>query len=161
MIPIPIAHHGGGMDVATLRELLDGIGDSDGGAALQSPRDVINRVGQCRLVMTGSYHGAVFALSQGIPAVALVKSRYYLNKMAGVAHEFGTGCHIVSLDEADVATRLADAVARAWNEADDVREPLLQSAVDQIRRGKSAYARLRDLVPRGPAPSPAELSYNV
>ncbi len=149
------------MDVATLRELLDGIGDGDGGAALQTPRDVIRRVGNCRLVVTGSYHGAVFALSQGIPVVAIVKSRYYLHKMAGVAHEFGTGCHILNLDEDDVSTRLSEAISRAWAEADGVREPLLQAAVDQIRRGRSAYARLRDLVSPGPATAAAELSYNV
>ena len=161
LVPIPIAHHGGGMDVSALHDLLEGIGESDGGAALQTPRDVIRRVGICRIVVTGSYHGAVFALSQGIPAVALVKSRYYLHKMAGVAHEFGTGCHVVNLDENDLSTRLSEAISRAWAEADGVREPLLQSAADQIRRGKAAYRRLRDLVSCGSATSPAELSYNV
>jgi colanic acid/amylovoran biosynthesis protein len=161
LVPIPIAHHGGGMDVSTLRDLLEGIGESDGGAALQTPRDVIRRVGTCRVVVTGSYHGAVFALSQGIPVVAIVKSRYYLQKMAGVAHEFGTGCHIVNLDDDGVSTRLSEAISRAWAEADGVREPLLKSAVDQIRRGRSAYDRLRDLVSPGPTTAAAELSYNV
>jgi colanic acid/amylovoran biosynthesis protein len=150
------------MDVATLKELLDGIGDSDGGAALQTPRDVIKRVGTCRLVVTGSYHGAVFALAQGIPVVALVRSCYYLNKMAGVAHEFGIGCHIVALDEDDVSARLCDAIDRAWAEADAVREPLLRSAQNQINRSRSAYARLRECVPHSlSTTAPAELSYNV
>jgi colanic acid/amylovoran biosynthesis protein len=103
---------------------------------------VIARIGGCRVVVTGSYHGAVFALSQGIPAVAIVKSRYYLAKMAGVAHEFGAGCHIVSLDDGDMAAALTGAISRAWEEADTVREPLLRAAADQIRRGRSAYARL-------------------
>jgi colanic acid/amylovoran biosynthesis protein len=162
MTPIPIAHHGGGMDVATLRDLLEGIGDADGGATLQTPRDVIKQVGKCRLVVTGSYHGAVFALSQGIPVVAIVKSRYYLNKMAGVAHEFGTGCHIVPLDEDNVAERLTAAISRAWAEADDVRDPLLRAAASQIQRGKSAYFRLRDLLNGSEArTAAAELSYNV
>jgi colanic acid/amylovoran biosynthesis protein len=142
LVPIPIAHHGGGMDVDTLRTLLEGIGDGDGGAALQTPSQVIARIGGCRVVVTGSYHGAVFALSQGIPAVAIVKSRYYLAKMAGVAHEFGAGCHIVSLDDGDMAAALTGAISRAWEEADTVREPLLRAAADQIRRGRSAYARL-------------------
>jgi colanic acid/amylovoran biosynthesis protein len=149
LVPIPIAHHGGGMDVDTLRTLLDGIGDGDGGAALQTPAQVIARIGGCRVVVTGSYHGAVFALSQGIPAVALVKSRYYHAKMAGVAHEFGTGCHIVGLDENDVPRAVSDAIARAWAEADAVREPLLQSAADQVRRSRSAYARLGELLADG------------
>ncbi len=67
MTPIPIAHHGGRMDVDTLRELLAGLGDTDGGASLETPQLVIERVGECRVVVTGSYHGAVFALAQGIP----------------------------------------------------------------------------------------------
>ena len=74
----------GRMDVETLRELLAGLGDSDGGASLETPQLVIDRVGECKVVVTGSYHGAVFALAQGIPVVALVKSPYYVNKMAGL-----------------------------------------------------------------------------
>ena len=81
--------------------------------------------------------------------------------MAGVAQEYGTGCHIVNLDEDDLSTRLSEAISRAWAEADGVREPLVLSAVDQIRRGRSAYARLRDLVLPGAATAAAELSYNV
>ena len=91
LTPIPIAHHGGGMDVATLRGLLAGLGDADGGASLDTPQLVIDRIGECRVVVTGSYHGAVFALAQGIPVVALVKSTYYANKMMGLAQQFGFG----------------------------------------------------------------------
>jgi colanic acid/amylovoran biosynthesis protein len=144
MIPIPIAHHGGGMDIDTLRELLDGQGD--GGAALDTPRLVIDRIGECRVMVTGSYHGAVFALAQGIPVVALANSTYYLNKMAGLAHQFGGGCDIIRLDEADVPTRLESAIGRAFSQAEALRAPLLRAAVDQIERGRSAYARLRELV---------------
>jgi polysaccharide pyruvyl transferase WcaK-like protein len=55
------------------------------------------------VVVAGSYHAAVFALSQGIPVVALVKSPYYVNKMVGLGDQFGAGCEIVRLDEGDVA----------------------------------------------------------
>jgi colanic acid/amylovoran biosynthesis protein len=148
LVPIPIAHHGGRMDVDTLRSLLDGLGDADGGASLDSPQRVIDRIGECRVVVAGSYHAAVFALSQGIPVVALVKSPYYANKMAGLAHQFGVGCEIVRLDGSDVCGRVVGAVERAWATAADVRAPLLQAAADQIERGRSAYARLRDAVGR-------------
>jgi len=147
LVPIPIAHHGGRMDVDTLRSLLAGLGDADGGASLDSPQRVIDRVGECRVVVAGSYHAAVFALSQGIPVVALVKSPYYVNKMAGLAHQFGGGCEMVRLDETDVAGRVFGAIERAWA-ADGVRASLLQAAADQVERGRSAYARLRDVVGR-------------
>jgi colanic acid/amylovoran biosynthesis protein len=146
MIPIPIAHHGGGMDVATLRRLLAGLGDADGGASLDTPQLVIDRIGECRVVVTGSYHGAVFALAQGIPVVALVKSTYYANKMTGLAQQFGVGCELVRLDEDAVAERLGAAIDRAWADADGVRARLLGAATDQIERGRMAYARLRDII---------------
>jgi colanic acid/amylovoran biosynthesis protein len=140
MVPVPIAHHGGRMDVETLRQLLAGA--DDGGAALDTPRQVIDRIGECRVMITGSYHGAVFALAQGIPVVALARSQYYVDKMAGVAHQFGVGCEIVRLDEDDLPARLRAAIDRAWADADRLRAPLLGAAADQIQRGRDAYRRL-------------------
>ena len=138
LIGIPIAHHNGGMDLDTLRGLID-----DGHtSALDTPRGVIDRVGECRMVVTGSYHGAVFALAQGIPAVALVKSRYYEAKMAGVAEQFGLGCELVRLDDADLPRVLHAAIDRAWTSAEAVRQPLEAAAAEQVRRGRAAYARL-------------------
>jgi polysaccharide pyruvyl transferase WcaK-like protein len=145
LVPVPIAHHGGGMDVETLRHLLDGA--DDGGAGLTTPQQVIERVGECRVVVTGSYHGAVFALAQGIPVVALARSEYYVNKMAGVAGQFGAGCEIVRLDTpaSTLVKQLTLAIDRAWTTADAVREPLVAAAVDQIARGRRAYQDLRSI----------------
>jgi colanic acid/amylovoran biosynthesis protein len=146
MIPIPIAHHGGRMDVDTLRGLLRGLGDGDGGASLDTPQLVIDRIGECRVMITGSYHGAVFALAQGIPVVALVKSTYYDNKMRGLRQQYGAGCQIVRLDDEALDTRLSDAIDRAWIDADRLQGLLLNRTADQIQRGRQAYARLRDVV---------------
>jgi len=138
LIGIPIAHHNAGMDLDTLRGLVD---DEDM-RALDTPRAVIERVAQCRVVVTGSYHGAVFALAQGIPAVALVKSRYYEAKMAGVAEQFGRGCELVRLDDADLPRALGAAIDRAWDSAEAVAQPLRLAAAEQVRRGRAAFARL-------------------
>jgi polysaccharide pyruvyl transferase WcaK-like protein len=151
LIPLPIAHHGGGMDIETLRELLPVASSGDDpGAALDTPQDVIEQTGECRVVVTGSYHGAVFALAQGIPVVALARSRYYVDKMAGVMEQFGVGCELLALEEhedrARLVTRLRTAIDRAWADADRVRAPLLASARDQIARGRQAYARCRLLL---------------
>jgi colanic acid/amylovoran biosynthesis protein len=146
MIPIPIAHHGGRMDVDTLRGLLRGLGDGDGGASLDTPQLVIDRIGECRVMVTGSYHGAVFALAQGIPVVALVKSTYYDNKMRGLRQQYGVGCQIVRLDDDALEARLRAAIDRAWIDADRLQGLLLNRTADQIQRGREAYARLREVV---------------
>jgi colanic acid/amylovoran biosynthesis protein len=148
LVPVPVSQSAG-MDVETLRELLGGAGDE--AAALDTPRQVIERVAGCRVMVTGSYHGAVFALAQGIPVVALARSRYYVDKMTGLAHQFGLGCEIVRLDEAELPARLVAAIDRAWADADRVRAPLLEQAADQIKRGRAAYQRLRDTI--GPFPA--------
>jgi colanic acid/amylovoran biosynthesis protein len=137
------------MDVETLRELLGGAGDE--AAALETPRQVIERIGGCRVMVTGSYHGAVFALAQGIPVVALARSRYYVDKMTGLAHQFGLGCEIVGLDGSGAPARLVAAIDRAWADADRVRAPLLERAAEQIRSGRAAYQRLRDMLGASPA----------
>jgi len=149
LVPIPIAHRTQ-MDVATLRELLTDMpgDDVDGGASLDTPQRVIDRIGQCQVVVTGSYHAAVFALGQGIPAVALTGSQYYLDKMTGLADQFGEGCEIVPLEPASLlAFRLTAAVKSAWENADRVRPTLLARAAAQVASGHAAYARLAATVP--------------
>ncbi|MFI6772593.1 polysaccharide pyruvyl transferase family protein [Nocardia sp. NPDC050412] len=42
-----------------------------------TPVDVFRQVGRCRVLVTNAYHLAVFALSQGIPAVGITASEYY------------------------------------------------------------------------------------
>ena len=53
-----------------------------------SPEAVMKNVSACRMVVTGSYHAAVFALSQGIPALTISKSAYYDSKFNGLGDMF-------------------------------------------------------------------------
>jgi polysaccharide pyruvyl transferase WcaK-like protein len=149
LVPVPIAHRDQ-MDVATLRELLADmpVDDADGGASLDTPQRVIRRVGECRAVVAGSYHAAVFALAQGIPVVALASSQYYRNKMSGLADQFGGGCEVVALEPASsLSSRIAAAIARAWDASDRLRPALLARAAEQVASGRAAYARLLTMVP--------------
>ena len=52
---------------------------SFGWQRFDSPMQMIRKIQRCRLIVTGSYHPAVFALAKGIPAIALVKSVTYIN----------------------------------------------------------------------------------
>jgi colanic acid/amylovoran biosynthesis protein len=106
----------------------------------------MREVSRCRIVVTGSYHAGVFALSQGIPVVAVARSSYYAAKFGGLAAQFGTGCDVVLLTGEDTERRLGDAVVAAWDRAPAVREALLGAAEHQIRLSREAYSRLGDLV---------------
>lgn len=145
MVPLPISHDrdGGAYDPATIRALLAGhADDSDGGATTDTPALLIRSAGECRIVVTGAYHAAVLALAQGIPAICLGRSDYYLQKFRGLVDGFGAGCQVVHLDEPELGRRLREAMDGAWNQADALRPPLLEAAERQIASGHSAYAAL-------------------
>jgi polysaccharide pyruvyl transferase WcaK-like protein len=112
-----------------------------------TPLSVIRQVGQCRVVVTSSYHAGVFSLAQGIPVVALVRSRYYADKFLGLADQFGCGCEVLALDAIDFERHLSSAIDYAWQSAPLLRPKLLAAAERQIACSHEAYARLRSLVP--------------
>lgn len=147
MVPLPIAFHRLASDHETIRQLVTGFNDfSDGGASLDTPLDVIRQAGQCRIVVTGAYHAAVFALAQGIPVVCLAMSPYYAAKFLGLEDQFGTGCETVFLDDPDATGRLHAAMERAWKSVETVRQPLLQAALRQLESSRNAYLRVRDFM---------------
>jgi colanic acid/amylovoran biosynthesis protein len=151
ILPLPISFHRAESDLRILREAL-----SDGlnwqGLEREhacDPREVIKKVGNCRVVVSGSYHSAVFALSQGIPAVTLAASPYYRSKFTGLANQFGCGCDIVFLDEVGWACQLAQKIDHAWQSADELRPALLYAAQKQIRASENAYRLTRSLFVAG------------
>jgi polysaccharide pyruvyl transferase WcaK-like protein len=147
LVPIPIAFHESANDHLTIRRLLRGFDDgSDGGLSLDTPLMLIKQVSRCRIVVTGAYHAAVFALGQGIPVVCMTNSDYYLAKFQGLVDLFGVGCTIVSLSEPDLSGRLTTAMENAWGSADVVRPSLLRSALLQIRESQAAYHRIQSMI---------------
>ncbi len=116
-----------------------------------TPMSVIRRTAACRVVLTGAYHAAVFALSQGIPAVCVSNSRYFFEKFRGLQDMFGAGCQIVSLESPQAAETLSQALAYAWENASAIRPTLLSAAQNQIEAGQRAYRRIRSLVEAAPA----------
>jgi colanic acid/amylovoran biosynthesis protein len=132
MIPVPIAFHSVARDHQTIQQLLAGYDDqSDGGLSLDTPLKVIHQAGRCRVVVTGAYHAAVFALAQGIPVVCLANSPYYGAKFLGLEDQFGLGCETVFLNDPDVFRKTDAAIERAWQSAENVRVPLQQAAHKQ------------------------------
>lgn len=106
------------------------------------PIEIARRVSRCRVVVTGAYHLAVFALSQGIPVVALTSTLYYDDKFLGLDAMFGPGLTLVRLDDPELEQTLTTAIDRAWEAALVVREPLRARARMQIDASRAAFDRV-------------------
>ena len=100
------------------------------------------------MVVTGSYHGGVFALSQGIPVVALSRSDYYDAKFHGLADMFGTGCSVLRTDDPCFESALEDALNESWAQAPALRPILLKSAGAQKRSSREAYGTMAESIRR-------------
>ena len=121
----------------------------DRARSVRTPADATGDVARCRVVVTGAYHNAVFALAMGIPVVGLSRSAYYDAKLAGVARAFGTlgiGMTLLNADDADLGAKLSADLARLWDAAPSLADPLRASAAQQSAAGDAAYARFFDRV---------------
>jgi colanic acid/amylovoran biosynthesis protein len=152
LIPVPISRNEHENDFGTIARLIDGAPPAaPDWKAIDEPLAVCRLAGRCRVVVTGSYHAGVFALSQGASVVGLAKSDYYRDKFEGLAHQFGGGCTLVDLGKPDLQRRLADALAQAWADAPAKREQLLAAAKTQIEAGLAAFRRVAELAGKGRA----------
>lgn len=140
-IPVPILFRDGS-DLKTATELISGYENRTCGTPEMTPLDVIHRIGRCRVMLTGSYHGAVFALGQGISAIALAKSPYYLAKFKGLKEQFGDGCQLMDCSDDVDAEQLIAAVDGAWTSAARLRPALLKCVEEELRRITDAYRGL-------------------
>ncbi len=151
LLPVPISHPPNSSDPDAIAQLIGG----DGGSSLDAPAAVIEQVGRCRLVVTGSYHAGVFALAQGVPVIGLVASPYYAGKFEGLQDLFGDSCVPLAIAEPE---RLGDVAAGLWEQAEARRSALLSEAERQIEAGRAAYRALPELIAPKPVtagPEPA------
>ncbi len=150
IISAPITSYGKGDDIDVARTLFPDALD----CRVQIPYEAISQVARCRIVMAGSYHAAVFALSMGIPVVALAGSDYYRDKMLGLADMFKVGCRVEFVRSPDFPARLDSALEELWTSAPDLRPLLLAAADRQIELVRAAYRRIHGIVharlPAGP-----------
>ncbi|NNH70789.1 polysaccharide pyruvyl transferase family protein [Nocardia uniformis] len=151
-VPLIIAETPGSPDRATTLPLVRA--SANAVAALGRfvrPREVAEQVGRCRVLVTGAYHLAVFALSQGIPVVALTSTEYYDDKFLGLDDMFGGGVRLIHLDDPELGAQLAIAIREAWKAAETVREELCVRADEQAAASREAFERLFELLERSHA----------
>ncbi len=137
LLGVPISRYSGESDGQSIDNFL-GI-KNNSSENLDSPELVCLQVGKCRIVVTSSYHGGVFALSQGISVVGLAKSVYYQDKFLGLAEQFGLGCYVVNVSNSNISHELPLVIQQAWEEAPNNRDKLLKAAKKQIDLSKLAY----------------------
>lgn len=146
LLPVAIARHGSNGDAAHGRQSWRSRAGPCFVPDITSPARALQGLQRCRVVVAGSYHAAVFALSMGIPAVMIAAAEHSAQKLRGLAHQFGVGCQLVLAAQPDLATRLQAAIEAAWTCAPGTRESILAAARQQIAAGEAAYARLFELV---------------
>jgi colanic acid/amylovoran biosynthesis protein len=149
-LAIAISSHPNERDAEVTARLLGIPVDGD---EVDTPQEVVSRIQQCRLVVTGSYHAAVFALAQGIPAIGLTSSSYYDAKFYGLQDQFGGLLDVVPLSGGDLPGRLGTTIDHVWQSAEEKRAPLRELAAGQLEAGRRAYARLGDLLSTRDEPS--------
>lgn len=110
------------------------------------PEDVIRQVQRCRVVVSGTYHAGVFALSCGVPVVSFASSDYYRAKFRGLAAQFGTGCVTLDTNDRNFPELLREGIQRLWDTRDGLIDPLRRAALQQADAGSCAYERLRECV---------------
>ena len=145
IVGLPVSRYPVDADIDALRVLLRGAAGRSEIVLddLDSPGALVRAAARCRAIVTGSYHSAVFALAQGVPAVCLTKSSYYDAKFEGLLAMFPGACSVISLDQPDCATRLRTMIAWAWQRPDPARAEARDAAARLREAGREAYARFR------------------
>lgn len=147
-LALPVSRYKGSSDLEAMQT--SGIRHSDiggygGSDDILSPEELVERAARCRVVVTGSYHAAVFSLAAGVPAVCITNSTYYDLKFKGLSAQFPGGCHVVQPGPG-FERELSEAIDRAWNTSESDRDKLHSAALGQVAQAELTYQRFGSLV---------------
>lgn len=156
IVALPVSRHAA--DAEVLRALLRPQQAETGPAVndLASPEALIAAVSRCRVIVTGSYHAAVFGLAQGVPAVCFSKSAYYDAKFGGLKALFPDACLVLSPDTPDFPRCLHAAIKHAWSLPDSTRSAARDAAVRLRDVGRETYTQFRVKAEKTAAMAPAD-----
>lgn len=108
---------------------------------ITTPALLVQQISRCRIVITGSYHAGVFALSQGIPVVALVGSDYYAAKFYGLINQFEGGGEIVNIESDNFIETLRNAIVKSLAFPEKEKAKLIEKAKEQSDLSKNVWKR--------------------
>lgn len=144
-VPVPISWYPHENDLEKISDLLNSNIDNQQ-LSHHNIEALMQRIGDCRVVVTGSYHAGVFALSQGIPVIGLARSAYYVDKFEGLSGMFKSGVQVIRLDQKDWGNELIKALTYSWNNAYSLRDNLRDSANKQVQASRKAYEEFFKLI---------------
>ncbi len=147
LIAVPISSHPEEADITYIKQVFEGYGNQlTRWRQIDKPSSSIRNAGKCRLMITGTYHGAIFSLAQGIPVITLAYSEEYVVKLSELADDFGAGCQVLYLGDKDLPEKLASVIEDLWSNAEQLRPEILKVAEEQIKLQHMAYQRVPELV---------------
>ena len=145
IIPIPIHIGDDYRDIrASERTCLIDFEEIETAKKIDTVEHLILQINRCRIVITGSYHAAVFALSSGIPVVGIAESDYYKSKFLGLANQFSIGCEVVDLSEENPFENLKKSIQKSLDL--NVKDQLIEKAMEQVNKSKQAWDYFFNLV---------------
>jgi polysaccharide pyruvyl transferase WcaK-like protein len=136
IVPLPVSFYDYENDSKAIAEVAGTSPEPDG---LDDPQVLIGNVSRCRVLVTGTYHPAVFALALGIPCVCFYASPYYRDKLEGLAGQFPHGCELVNLADPDAQRRMINLTLQLWKFPEESRTRLCHLAREQVEIGRRFY----------------------
>ena len=104
-------------------------------------------VAGCRIVVTSSYHAAVFALARGIPAVGISSTPYYDGKFGGLRELYGPrAVSVLAVSQAGWPDRMRSLVRAAVELDDGARAAVAERSAELASMSRGAYEALFELV---------------
>lgn len=133
----------GDEDLAGVRQVVSAH-DAQLSATRPDPSDVIDAIRHCSLVVSSTYHAALFAAGAGIPTLAFGGTDYGLAKLHGIREALGPICAVLDV-------RAGVSPAAVANALDAVHEPAHRArAQDECAnlqgRVRTFYADLPDVL---------------
>jgi len=145
---LPISWHRGGED---WRALAGAFGaDSVVARTGRLVRDITSlaaAVADCRIVVTSSYHAAVFALARGIPALGISSTPYYDGKFGGLRQLYGPrAISVLAVSQAGWPDRMRSLVRAAVELDNDARAAVAERSAELASMSRGVYEALFELV---------------
>ena len=135
LLALPVSSYANHFDLCAIAAILPATSGQVVMEELPTPQSLAKATANCRAVVTGSYHVAVFALARGIPVVGVSRSTYYDLKFAGLQALFSElAVQLVSLSGDAARAKLERAVSDAWDISDTVRTQTAVRAAELARR---------------------------
>ena len=104
-------------------------------------------VAECRVVVTSSYHAAVFALARGIPAVGISSTPYYDGKFGGLRELYGPrAVSVLTVNQAGWPDRMRSLVRAAVELDYDTRAAMAERSAELASMSRGVYETLFELV---------------